>query len=139
MIAYAAADLIWATRIKATAEAVGLSARPVRSVEMLLERFADSDVRALVVDLSAADLALELIRKVRELEAGERPGSPSESAPGRARASVRVLAFGPHVAKELFQAARDAGADEVMPNGAFDRSMPEILLALETRSPGADC
>lgn len=130
MIAYTAADLIWASRIKATAEAMGLSARPVRSGEMLRQRFADSDVRALVVDLAAAGLALELIRQVREREAGERP----VSAPGSKIARVRVLAFGPHVEKALFQAARDAGADEVLPNGAFDRSMPDILLALETRA-----
>ena len=45
-----------------------------------------------------------------------------------------LLAFGPHVAKQLFQEARDAGADEVLPRGAFDRSLPDILLALGSQS-----
>ena len=120
MIAYAAADLIWATRIKSTAEAMGLSCRPVRSLAMLRDRLSDSEVRSLIVDLTAPDLALDLIGEVRERQ---RAG---EAGP------IRVVAFGPHVEKELFQRARDAGADEVIPRGAFDRSLPDILLALES-------
>jgi hypothetical protein len=43
---------------------------------------------------------------------------------------VRVLAFGPHVAVELFEKARAAGADEVLARGAFDRRLREILAGL---------
>ncbi len=116
MLLYHAADLIWATKIKSTAEAVGLQARPVRNPQMLKDRLSEGPVAALLIDLESPEIGLDLIRQVRELAPNPRP---------------RVLAFGPHVAKDLFQAARDAGSDEVMPRGAFDHGLPEILLRLE--------
>jgi len=118
MIAYQAADLIWAVKIKKNAGALGLACRPVRSTAMLLDRLGDSAVTALIVDLDDANLALDLIRIVREHDAT--PGA----------SPIRVLAFGPHVAVELLQRARDAGADEVMPRGALNRSLPDILQSL---------
>ncbi|TVQ61109.1 MAG: hypothetical protein EA378_09675 [Phycisphaerales bacterium] len=144
MILYMAADLLWATRIKETATDLALPCRPARTPDMLRQRLGDADVRALIVDLSAEDAAIELIRALREAEAqaagksNPHPavGSSSEVASGVAsgvRRRVRVLAFGPHVRKELLQAARDAGADEAIPNGAFEHALPEILLQLGSR------
>ena len=46
---------------------------------------------------------------------------------------IVILAFGPHVAVELFEQARAAGADEVLARGAFDRRLVEILKTLEGR------
>ncbi len=111
MILYAAADLIWATKIKGTADALGVAARPARTLEMLEARLADSPVTALLVDLEKGEEALTLISR------------------GKA-AGVRVLAWGPHVAKEMLQAARDAGATDVMTRGAFDHNLPELLTRL---------
>jgi CheY-like chemotaxis protein len=122
MILYLASDLLWATRIKATAEDLGLPARPVRTLDMLKARLADSPVKALICDLEAPELSLELIRHVKAPAEGEKP------------AAVRVLCFGPHVAKETLQAARDAGADEVLTRGAFDHHLPEVLMSLAGRS-----
>lgn len=148
MIAYQAADLIWATRIKSAAEDLDLACRPVRTSDMLLARLADSPVRALIVDLDQPEVAIELIRIVRKLEAETRirAATTEGSSPAFACESgdspilnpdislpIRILAFGPHVAKERFQEARDAGADEVLPRGAFDRSLPDILLSLASR------
>ncbi len=124
MILYFAADLIWATRIKSTAEALALPCRPVRSERMLLDRLADSDVRALVVDLDKAEEAVALVRRLREWEAGQ----AGETA------RIRVVAFGPHVNKDDLQAARDAGADDAMARGAFEHHLPEILVNLSGRS-----
>lgn len=122
MILYAASDLIWATKIKATAEAVGVNARPVRNLEMLTARLADCPYAAgLVVDLDKGEEGLELIRKVR-----------SEEALGRSP-NLRILAWGPHVAKELLQAGRDAGADEVLTRGAFEHDLERIILRLSQR------
>lgn len=118
MLLYFAADLLWATRIKALATDLGIAARPVRTVEMLEARLADSPVRALVVDLDVPETALALIARLRDPEAGDR------------ERAVRVLAWGPHVEKELFEQARRAGADEVLTRGAFDHAMPEILARL---------
>lgn len=129
MILYFAGNLIWATRIKGTADALGLPCRPVRTVDMLRDRLADSPVRALVLDLDAPETALELIRFLR---------SDAAAGEGVERRSVRVVAFGPHIAKDALQAARDAGADEVMPRGAFDHNLVDILLGLAGRGDGGE-
>lgn len=120
MIAYFAADLLWATRIKGCAEDMGIPARPVRSPEMLGARLADSDVRALVVDLDSPETALALIRHLREYEA---------QGGGR---RVRIVAFGPHVGVEALNAASAAGADKVLARGAFSAHMPALLRWSET-------
>jgi DNA-binding NarL/FixJ family response regulator len=119
MILYVCADLLWATRIKSTAEAAGLSARPVRSAEMLRDRLADSDVRALVVDLEAGETGLALIRRLRG------PDAPPEHR------RVRVLAFGPHVNTEAFERARAAGADRAIARGGFAERLADVLRDLD--------
>lgn len=123
MILYLAADLVWASKIKATADALSIPCRPVRTLEMLQARLSDSDVKALVADLDKPQEALQMIAHLRRAEA---------SAKER---SVRILAWGPHVAKDLLQAARDAGADTVLTRGAFDHDLEEILLRLQSAAP----
>lgn len=122
MLLYLAADLIWATKIKCAAEALGLEARPVRTMDMLRARLHDTDPKALLLDLDTADTALEMIRLMRGDKKNER------------HMRVRVVAWGPHVAKELFQKAREAGADEVLTRGALDHHLEEVLLNLAGRS-----
>lgn len=126
MILYLAADLLWATRIKSTAETLGIPCRPVRSVEMLRARLADSPVRALILDLDAGPSALEVLEVLR----ADRPG------PGDSPGGVFVLAFGPHEAEELFARARELGADRVLARGAFDRHLPELVKALNGPAEG---
>lgn len=124
MLLYAAADLIWASKIKGVADAVGVGVRPVRTMEMLEARLAElphgsaGGVVALLVDLDKGEDGLAMIRRVK---------SDAQTR------GVRVLAWGPHVAKDLMQAAREAGADEVLTRGAFDHAMDEVLLGLAGR------
>lgn len=118
MILYLAADLLWASKIKGTAEAAGIPARPVRSLDMLEARLADAAPVALILDLDKPEEAMAMLARLRGPQAG-----PADRA-------IRVLAFGPHVAKDLLQAARDAGADAVLTRGAFDHDMTGILLKL---------
>ena len=122
MILYCASDLLWASKIKGAADALSIPCRPVRNSEMLTARLADSDVRALIVDLEAGETALALITQLREHQDGRQTTSPSP----------RILAFGPHVAKDRLQAAREAGADAVYTRGAFADRLPELLTALST-------
>jgi hypothetical protein len=124
MILYLAADLIWASKIKSTADALELPARPVRSLEMLEARLADSPVRAAVLDLEA-DAVWDVLNRLRDPEA-----LPSALL-------VRILCFGPHVDKAGFDRARLAGAHEVIPRGAFDRGMPDWLIRLNRDNPAA--
>lgn len=127
MILYFAADLLWATRIKATADDLGISCRPVRTSEMLDARLADSNPTALVLDLETAEAGIDLLRHLRLREA-EQGGTTR----------IRVVAFGPHVRTDLMDAARVAGADEVLARGAFDRRLPEVLRKLGRPSPDRD-
>lgn len=141
MILYLAADLLWASKIKATADALGLACRPVRNMEMLEARLADSPVRALIVDLDVAEMALAMIGRVKGIghrASGVREDSSADtSVPAdahrpmpEASAPIRVLAFGPHIEKNTLQAARDAGADDVLTRGAFDHHMDSVLMKL---------
>lgn len=123
MILYMAADLIWATRIRCSAEALGITARPVRDLEALKARLHDSEPVALLVDLDNAPLAIEMIRHLRGDSNNER------------HLRIRLVAWGPHVAKDLLQQARHAGADEVLPRGVFEHHLDEILLRLAGRGP----
>jgi hypothetical protein len=126
MILYAAADLVWASKIKATADALGVPARPVRTLEMLEARLGDTSPVALLVDLDKGEEGLALIQRLRGPTATD------------AQRAVRVLAWGPHVAKDLLQSAREAGADDVMTRGAFDAHLEEVLLRLGAgTTPGA--
>ncbi len=118
MILYAAADLIWASKIKGVADSLGIPARPVRTLEMLEARLADTAPVALLVDLDKGEDGLALIRRLR---ANDSTG---------AHQKVRILAWGPHVEKQLLQSAREAGANEVLTRGAFDHGLQDILLRL---------
>jgi ribosomal protein L12E/L44/L45/RPP1/RPP2 len=121
MVLFCAADLLWATRIKSTADALGVPCRPARTVEILAARLADSDIKGVIVDLEAGENALAIIRALRAAGPGDSP--PEKRIP--------VVAFGPHVGVEAMAAAREAGAERVLARGAFDRGLPDILRALE--------
>lgn len=122
MVVYLASDLIWATKIKSTAQAIGVEARPVRDLGMLEARLEDADPSALILDLEAPEVAMEMIGRLRGSDATEHDRS------------VRILAFAPHVNRDLIDEARRLGADEVLTRGAFDHDLPEILLTLTARS-----
>ncbi|MFA9478217.1 hypothetical protein ACERK3_07895 [Phycisphaerales bacterium AB-hyl4] len=117
MIVYCCADLIFATRIRATADSLGLVTRPVRNPDMLRSRLDQIDdgkpnapVTALLLDLDTGEPGLALIEQVKQHD----PAIP-------------VVAFGAHVATELLAAARERGADSVMPRGAFTSQLPALL------------
>lgn len=115
MILYFASDLIWATRIKGVADDLGIPCRPVRNPDMLAQRLADTSPKALILDLETEESGLALLRALRSDQRG---------------AGIRVVAFAPHVKKDLMRAAKEAGADEVLTRGAFDHGLAEILTSL---------
>ena len=121
MVLYAAADLLWATRIKSTADALCIPCRPVPDTGMLRARLTDSDVRGVLLDLVAPDRVRALLGVLRGADAGER------------ERAVRVVAWGPHVEADLLAEARALGADEVMTRGAFASALPDLLTRLEGR------
>jgi hypothetical protein len=70
-----------------------------------------TEAAALVVDLETGDLALSAIQLAKA-------------------AGVPVLAFGPHVDLALHEAARAAGADQVVPKSKLVRSFPDLVRQL---------
>lgn len=117
MIVYCTTDLIFATRIRSTAEAMGAVTRPARDAEKLearLDRIDDGKpndpVRLVMVDLEMGDDGLDLIERCKK-----HPAAPP------------VVAFGSHVATEQLRAARSRGADEVMPRSVFVQQLQPML------------
>ncbi len=105
-------DLIFTSRVTATARAKGLTVTPVRSAAEAVRRAGESPPACVIVDLHTAGNDLP------ELLAGLRAACPT---------MPRVVAYGSHVNKELLQAARDAGCDVVLPRSKFAASLETDL------------
>jgi DNA-binding NarL/FixJ family response regulator len=97
-------DLIFASRVTATARAAGLAVKVVRSPELLLAAAKESPPAGVILDLHNPGLDLPT------LLAGLREACP---------AMPRVVAYGSHVEAETLRAARRAGCDLVMPRSQF--------------------
>jgi len=132
MILYLASDLIWATKIKSTADSLGIPCRPARTLEMLEARLADSPVKALIVDLEAGSVAVDFIRRARSGPGGTGGSPPVANTPSgpASHPPIHILAFGPHIDTDALQAAKSAGANTVLPRGAFNSRLPQILQEL---------
>ncbi|XAL99985.1 hypothetical protein OT109_01095 [Phycisphaeraceae bacterium D3-23] len=122
MIVYCCADLIFATKIQSTCDALGLTARPARNEAMLqkrLDRVEDGKpngaVAAVLIDLDRGDEALPLIAQCKQ-----------HAVP------PTVVAWGPHVLVDLLKQAKKAGADEVMTRGSFTANLPALLQQLSS-------
>ena len=117
MIIYCCHDLIFATKIGSTADAVGVASRPARDEQKLLARLGRVDdgklnepVSAVVIDLALGDVAIDLLKRVKEHDS-----------------DVPVIAFGSHVDVERLESARSNGADMVMPRSQFTVQLPTLL------------
>lgn len=107
------ADLIFASKIRATAAAVGGAVEVVRTADELLARARDASPRLILVDLEArgADPA-GAIRRLRSMPE---------------TADVPVIAFASHVNRAAIDDARTAGATRVLARSAFVRELPALL------------
>lgn len=117
MIVACCTDLIFATKIRSTAEHAGVPFRCANDLAALTARLDRVDdgrlnepVTGLLVDLELGQAALEIIEAAKK----KSPGVP-------------VIAFGSHVATDVLQAARRRGADAVMPRSQFSARLPELL------------
>lgn len=104
-------DMIFATRITATAESVGASCAIVKSPGTLQKALESENPRTVLVDMNCDGISPEeAIRTVKS------------HCP-----SARVVAFFSHVQTELMEQARAAGADDVWPRSVFVQRLPELL------------
>ncbi len=117
MVIYCCPDLIFATKIRATADALGVITRPARDAQALQNRLeqvpdgrANDPVTGVMIDLDLGDDALAFIQQVK-----------------RHDAAIPVIAYGSHVLVEQLAAAREAGANDVLTRGRFTAELPRLL------------
>ncbi len=101
-------DLIFETKIRSTAQALGIETVVTRTVDSLLAALQRRPTSLLLVDLNTSG--------VEAVAAGHahipRP---------------RIIAYVSHVDQELAAQAKAAGADQVMPRSRFTTELPRIL------------
>jgi CheY-like chemotaxis protein len=105
-------DLIFTSRITATARSLGVTVKPVRAVDGLCALAGQEAPGGVLIDLAFPGLDVpELVRRLREAC----PVMP------------RVVAYGSHVDAAGLRAARAAGCHLVLPRSAFVEQLPEAL------------
>ena len=98
-------DMFFASKIRATAEALGVEVSFPRSKEALVEKARGAQL--IIVDLHHQKIdPIELARQL---------------------SGVKLVGFFSHIETELRQKALAAGFDQVIPRSAFARDLPEIL------------
>lgn len=110
-IAVLAADLIFAARIRAAADAAGITSLLARTAADLHQVAAAA--RLVLIDLDVRGIDVPAL--IRSLKADA------------ALAAVPVIAFVSHTHADAIQAARDAGADRVIARSAFVAMLPDLL------------
>ena len=101
-------DLMFTSKVTATARAVGVIVTAVRNVERLIALAETKPPSCVILDLHNTTLDLQVfMTSLRE----KCPTMP------------RVIAFGSHVDVELLAAARQAGCDRVMPRSQFVKQL----------------
>jgi CheY-like chemotaxis protein len=107
----AVADLMFGSRIRAAGEQAGIPVRFARSVEALMQDAEGASL--LLLDLDAR--WLDAPAAIRQLK----------SAPQTA--AVPIIAFVSHVRTDAIDAARAAGADQVLARSVFVKDLPGLL------------
>ena len=106
-------DLFFAAKIRATAEALGVSIKFHRKLEGLVSAAGEQSPDLIIVDLH--NEKLNPIELARELKANE------------SVKTIPLLGFFSHVQTDLQRAAIEAGYDSVIPRSVFSRDLAKIL------------
>lgn len=101
-------DLIFETKIRSTAQALGIETTVVRSLAALPAELDRVHPKLLVVDLNTAGLEAVAAGNVH----APRPF---------------VVAYVSHVDQDLSKQAAEAGADQVLPRSRFSAELPRIM------------
>jgi CheY-like chemotaxis protein len=107
-------DLLFSSRITATARSRGIPARTVRNTETLLAALGQQSADCVIVDLANPGLnSADLMTRLKEA----------------CTKMPRVVAFGSHVDTATLKAAREAGCDPVWPRSKFAEELETALPA----------
>ena len=106
-------DLFFASKIRGTAEQVGVTVRFVRSADALAEAARRDQPSLIICDLHSQKIDPNELAK--QLKADEQ------------LSSIPLLGFFSHVQVELKQQAEQSGFDRVLPRSAFNAQLIQIL------------
>jgi CheY-like chemotaxis protein len=106
-------DMFFASKIRATAEAVGVEISFPRNKELLLQKLRDTKPDLVLVDLH--NQRVDAVGLAAELKADE------------SLSAILLLGFFSHVEVELQRRALSAGFDQVIPRSVFARDLASII------------
>ena len=106
-------DLFFASKIRGTAEQVGVAVRFARTVEALVDTARRDPPSLIICDLHSQKIDPNEL--ARQLKADEQ------------LRSIPLVGFFSHVQTELQREAEQAGFDRVLPRSVFSRDLPDIL------------
>lgn len=106
-------DMFFASKIRATADALKIPLRFMRTAEEVF--LAAREVNPSLIILDLHQQSPDPFKLARELKDDEH------------LRHIRLLGFFSHVQTELEKRAREAGFEQVMPRSAFSKRLPEIL------------
>jgi len=105
-------DLMASSRIQASAAASGAELLVVATEAHLIEKAAEAAAQLVLLDLGMAGLPVtNVVNNLKQL-----PTPPD-----------RIVAFGPHVQRDVLKAAEEAGCDDVLARGKFLDGMAEFF------------
>ncbi|MGH9308994.1 MAG: response regulator [Vicinamibacterales bacterium] len=117
MVLVAVDDLLFKSKIRATAKQAGVELAFAVSQEEVLEQARNARPALVIFDLNSGKA--DPVSTIAALKADP------------ALSTIPTLGFASHVHAELIAEARKAGADEVLARSAFAGNLAEILLSAE--------
>lgn len=112
-----AKDLIFETRIRATAASLGIDLKSGREAAQIQGLLGDGETAGLIVDLECGEEAVSVIATAR-----------------RKNRTMPIVAFGSHVQSDMLARAAAAGAGEVLPRSRFSMQLPTLLQGMVSPS-----
>jgi CheY-like chemotaxis protein len=104
-------DLVFSSRLAAAGKRLGVNVSAVSSLDAVEGRVESESVDLVICDLSAQGADPQaLVTRLRQRQPG-----------------LAIVAYAPHVHEDRLQAATEAGCNEVLTRGQFDRQMDDIL------------
>ena len=117
-VLFLSTDLVFSSRLAAAGERLNVPVISVSSIDAAIARLRQGSIALVILDLSAAILdPQDAVLRLREVQP-----------------ELAVIAYAPHVHEGRLSAAENAGCNEVLTRGQFDRQMEALLLRYAVKS-----
>jgi DNA-binding NarL/FixJ family response regulator len=121
MVLAAVDDLLFSSKIRATAKQAGVDVTFARSPQEVIDQARAQKPSLIVFDLNSGKT--DPVATIAALKGDA------------ALSGLRILGFASHVHADLIASARNAGADQVLPRSAFAANLAGILLSSRDAAP----